>query len=135
MNILLTGGAGYIGSDTCVELVKAGYRVAAADNLCNSKAETIDTIKQSTGKDLIFHKMNVTDEKAVEDLFSKYDFDGIIHFAGFKAVGESVDKPIEYYYNNIVSTMILAKACLKYGVHKFVFSSSATVYGENKVPF
>lgn len=135
MNILVTGGAGYIGSHTCVSLLEAGHRVVVADNLCNSKAETIDKIKHITGKDVIFYKIDVTDERLVEELFSKHDFDGVIHFAGLKAVGESVEKPLEYYYNNIVSTMLLTKACTKYNVNKFVFSSSATVYGENKVPF
>lgn len=135
MTILVTGGAGYIGSHTCVVLLEAGHTVIVADNLCNSKAETIDKIKQITGKNIIFYKADVTDEAAVDDVFSKYNFDGVIHFAGLKAVGESAEKPLAYYYNNIVSTMVLAKVCLKYGVNKFVFSSSATVYGENKVPF
>ncbi len=135
MTILVTGGAGYIGSHTCVALLEAGHKVIVADNLCNSKAETIDKIKQITGKDVTFYKIDVTDEAAVDSIFSKHKIDGIIHFAGLKAVGESVEKPLAYYYNNLVSTMVLAKACSKYGVKRFVFSSSATVYGENKVPF
>ena len=135
MTILVTGGAGYIGSHTCVALLEAGHKVIVADNLCNSKAETIDKIKQITGKDATFYKIDVTDEAAVDSIFSKHKIDGIIHFAGLKAVGESVEKPLAYYYNNLVSTMVLAKACSKYGVKRFVFSSSATVYGENKVPF
>ena len=135
MHILVTGGAGYIGSHTCVELLNNNHTVIVADNLCNSKAETIDRIKQITGRDVIFYKVDVTDKKAVDSIFSTHSIDGVIHFAGLKAVGESVENPLQYYYNNTVSTMVLAKACLKYGVNKFVFSSSATVYGENKVPF
>ena len=135
MNILVTGGAGYIGSHTCVELLNNNHSVIIADNLCNSKIESIEKIKQITNKDVIFYPVDVTDEQAVESIFSSYQIDGVIHFAGLKAVGESVEKPLEYYYNNIVSTIILSKACIKYNVNKFVFSSSATVYGENKVPF
>lgn len=135
MIILVTGGAGYIGSHTCVALLEAGYSVVVADKLYNSKIETIDKIKQITGKDIIFYKIDITDKVAVEQVFNDHPLEGVIHFAGFKAVGESVEKPLEYYYNNTVSTMVLSDACLKYGVEKFVFSSSATVYGENKVPF
>jgi UDP-glucose 4-epimerase len=135
MNILVTGGAGYIGSHTCVALLEAGLTVIVADNLCNSKAETIDKVKKITGKDIVFYNIDVTDEAAVEEVFTKHDIDGVIHFAGLKAVGESVEKPLFYYYNNLVSTMVLAKACIKHGVEKFVFSSSATVYGDNTVPF
>jgi len=135
MNILVTGGAGYIGSHTCVALIKAGHTVIVADNLCNSKVETLDKLKQITGKDILFYQVDVTDEAAVETIFSSHLIDGVIHFAGLKAVGESVEKPLKYYYNNLVSTMVLSKVCLKYGVKKIVFSSSATVYGDNKVPF
>ncbi|MGI6712394.1 MAG: UDP-glucose 4-epimerase GalE [Bacillota bacterium] len=135
MNILVTGGAGFIGSHTCVSLLEAGHRVIVADNLSNSKAETIEKIKSITAQDVTFYRIDVTDEAGVEAVFSRHQIDGVIHFAGFKAVGESVEKPLEYYYNNVVGTMVLSKACLKYGVGKFVFSSSATVYGENKVPF
>ena len=135
MNILVTGGAGYIGSHTCVELLNNNHSVIIADNLCNSKIESIEKIKQITNKDVIFYPVDVTDEQAVESIFSSCQIDGVIHFAGLKAVGESVSKPLEYYYNNIVSTIILSKACIKHNVNKFVFSSSATVYGENKVPF
>jgi UDP-glucose 4-epimerase len=135
MNILVTGGAGYIGSHTCVALLEAGHKVIVADNLCNSKAETIEQVKQITNKGLTFYKLDVTDEAALDTIFDKHLIDGIIHFAGLKAVGESVEKPLAYYYNNTVSTMVLAKACQKYGVKRFVFSSSATVYGENEVPF
>lgn len=135
MQILVAGGAGYIGSHTCVALLEAGHTVLIADNLCNSKALVLDKIKEITGKELKLYQIDVTDEAAVDIIFSTNQIDGVIHFAGFKAVGESVKKPLEYYYNNLVSTMVLSQACLKYGVMKFVFSSSATVYGENEVPF
>lgn len=135
MNILVTGGAGYIGSHTCVALVEAGHTVIVADNLCNSKVETIDRVKQITNREITFYEIDVTDKAAVNQVFSKHKLDGVIHFAGLKAVGESVEKPLDYYYNNLVSTMILAKICKTYDVNKFVFSSSATVYGENAVPF
>ena len=134
MNILVTGGAGYIGSHTCVELLKNNHSVVIADNLCNSNIKTIDKIKQITNKDVTFYQIDVTDEHAVESIFNKHKIDGVIHFAGLKAVGESVEKPLQYYYNNIVSTMILAKACIKHNVNKFVFSSSATVYGDQPSP-
>lgn len=135
MNILVTGGAGYIGSHTCVELLNSGHSVIIADNLSNSKAETIEKIKQITKKEVLFYKIDVTDEEAVDSIFSNNKIDGVIHFAGYKAVGESVEKPLKYYNNNIVSTLVLVNACLNHGVKRFVFSSSATVYGENKVPF
>lgn len=135
MNILVTGGAGYIGSHTCVALMEAGHTVIVADNLCNSKAETIERVERITNKEITFYQIDVTDGKMVDALFSNHPLDGVIHFAGLKAVGESVEKPLAYYYNNIVSTMILSQACQKYGVKRFVFSSSATVYGENQVPF
>ena len=135
MNILVTGGTGYIGSHTCVTLINAGHSVIVADNLINSKIEAIDRIKQITGNDLLFYNIDVTDEAAVNPVFSAHHIDGIIHFAGLKSVGESVQKPLDYYYNNIVSTMILSKACLKHNIRRFVFSSSATVYGDNRVPF
>jgi UDP-glucose 4-epimerase len=135
MNILVTGGAGYIGSHTCVELLNNNHSVIIADNLCNSKIQTIEKIKQISNKDVIFYQVDVSDEQEIESIFLSHQIDGVIHFAGLKAVGESVEKPLEYYYNNIVSTIILSKACIKYNVNKFVFSSSATVYGENQVPF
>ena len=135
MNVLVTGGAGYIGSHTCVALLEAGHTVIVVDNLFNSKIETVDKIKQITGNDILFYQLDVTDGNKVEELFSKHNIDGVIHFAGFKAVGESSKKPLSYYYNNLVSTMVLAKLCLRYGVGKFIFSSSATVYGDNRDPF
>lgn len=135
MNILVTGGAGYIGSHTCVALLEAGHKVIIADNLCNSKIEAVENIKNISNKEVTFYKIDVTDEEATEKIFSEHKLDGVIHFAGLKAVGESVEKPLEYYRNNLVSTMVLCKMCKKYNVNKFVFSSSATVYGDNKVPF
>lgn len=135
MNVLVTGGTGYIGSHTCVELINSGHSVVIADNLSNSKIKVLDDIRQITGKDVIFHKIDVTNEEAVNSIFSCHKIDGVIHFAGLKAVGESITKPLSYYYNNILSTMVLIRTCLKYSVNKFVFSSSATVYGDNKVPF
>jgi UDP-glucose 4-epimerase len=135
MNILVTGGAGYIGTHTCVALLQAGHTVIIVDNLCNSKHENVEKIIEIAEKEVTFYEIDVTDAEAVDVIFSNYNIDGVIHFAGLKAVGESVEKPLAYYYNNIVSTMILAKACEKYNVNKFVFSSSATVYGDNTVPF
>lgn len=135
MNILVTGGAGYIGSHTCVALLERGHSVIVADNLSNSRAEVIDRVKQIAKRDVTFYRVDVTDRDAMDTIFADHKPEGIIHFAGLKAVGESVEKPLEYYYNNTVSTMVLAGACQKHGVKKFVFSSSATVYGENKVPF
>lgn len=135
MNILVTGGAGFIGSHTCVALLEAGHSVIIADNLCNSKREVVENIMHISNKEVIFYEIDVTNAQTVEEVFQEHQIDGVIHFAGLKAVGESVEKPVDYYFNNIVSTMILAKVCLKYGVQRFVFSSSATVYGDNQVPF
>jgi UDP-glucose 4-epimerase len=135
MNILVTGGTGYVGSHTCVELLNKNHSVIIVDNLINSKIETIDKIIQITNKNISFYQIDVTDEYALDQIFINHKIDGVIHFAGLKAVGESVELPLTYYYNNLVSTMILSKLCLKYNVNKFVFSSSATVYGDNKVPF
>jgi len=135
MQILVTGGAGYIGSHTCLALLQAGYEVIVADNLCNSKKQSIERVQELTGKKIKFYQIDVTDEQAVEQIFKEQKIDGIIHFAGLKAVGESVEQPVRYYYNNITSTLTLCKVMKKYGVNKFVFSSSATVYGENEIPF
>ena len=135
MNILVAGGAGYIGTHICVALLEAGHSVIIADNLCNSKESNLDKVRQITNKEMTFYKIDVTDEHALESIFSHHKIDGVIHLAGFKAVGKSVETPLTYYFNNIVSTMLLAKLCLKYHVNRFVFSSSATVYGENIVPF
>src|SRR5690554_6064192 len=135
MNIFVTGGAGYIGTHTCVELIKAGHEVIVADNLMNSRKEALEKVTEITGKEITFYEVDVTDKGEVEKIFENHTIDGVIHFAGLKAVGESVAKPLAYYYNNLVSTMVLAEACLKHKVGRFVFSSSATVYGDNIVPF
>ncbi len=134
MNILVTGGLGFIGSHTVIELIKSNHQVVIVDNLINSKVEVLDKINEICGVRPEFYQMDVTDESAVEEIFKTHSFDGLIHFAGLKAVGESVEKPIAYYYNNLVSTMVLSKLCLKYSVNRFVFSSSATVYGDQTSP-
>lgn len=130
MSILVTGGAGFIGSHTCVELINSGYDVVVADNLYNSKALVIDRIEQITGKRPAFYEIDICDREALNALFEKESIDAVIHFAGYKAVGESTRKPIEYYYNNLVSTLILTDVMRNHGCKKIVFSSSATVYGD-----
>lgn len=130
MTILVTGGTGFIGSHTCVELLNAGYDVVIADNLYNSKELVVDRIEQITGKRPRFYNIDVTDKKAVNALFDKEKIDAAIHFAGYKAVGESTRKPIEYYHNNIESTLVLTDAMRNHGCKKIIFSSSATVYGD-----
>lgn len=134
MNILVTGGLGFIGSHTVVELVAKGHEVIIADNLVNAKIEVLDKLQEITGVRPVFYQVDVTEEEKVEAIFNRHRIDGVIHFAGLKAVGESVAKPLEYYYNNLVSTMTLGKLCVKHGVEKFVFSSSATVYGDQPSP-
>ena len=134
MNILVTGGLGFIGSHTTIELIKNNHEVIIADNLINSKVEVLDKLSTITGFKPSFYQIDVTDEAKVEEIFDNHKINGVIHFAGLKAVGESVSKPLEYYYNNLVSTMVLSKMCVKYGVGKFVFSSSATVYGDQPSP-
>jgi len=134
MNILVTGGLGFIGSHTTIELIKNNHTVIIADNLINSKIEVLDKLYTITGIKPTFYQIDVTDEAKVEEIFNNHKIDGVIHFAGLKAVGESVSKPLEYYFNNLVSTMVLSKMCVKYGVNKFVFSSSATVYGDQPSP-
>ena len=132
MKILVTGGAGYIGSHTCVELLNAGYEVVILDNLYNSNRKAVDRIEQITNKSVIFYEIDITDKEAVQRLFDEQDIDGVIHFAGLKAVGESVHKPIEYYHTNIEGTLILVDQMQKHHVKNLIFSSSATVYGEPK---
>lgn len=132
MAVLVTGGAGYIGSHTCVELLNAGKEVVVIDNLCNSCEEALERVKKITGKELTFYQADLLDRKAVEEVFEKEEIESVIHFAGLKAVGESVQKPLEYYYNNITGTLVLCDVMRKYGVKKLVFSSSATVYGSPK---
>jgi UDP-glucose 4-epimerase len=118
MNILVTGGLGFIGSHTTIELIKNNHEVIIADSLINSKIEVLDKLSTITGIKPSFYQIDVTDEAKVEEILSSHKIDGVIHFAGLKAVGESVSKPLEYYYNNLVSTMILSKMCVKYGVGK-----------------
>lgn len=130
MKILVTGGAGYIGSHTVVELVEAGHSVVAVDNLSNSNAESLRRVEKIVGQPIPFHKIDVCNNKALEKVFEKNVFDAVIHFAGLKAVGESVSKPLEYYRNNIDSTLALLEVMNKHAVKKLIFSSSATVYGE-----
>lgn len=135
MNILVTGGTGFIGSHTVVELIDNGYDVVIADNLINSKLEVMERIYQITGVRPLFYKIDVTDEQMLREFFQEQKIDGIIHFAGLKAVGESISRPLDYYYNNILSTIVLSRMSLMHGVNKFVFSSSATVYGYQPYPF
>lgn len=130
MNILVTGGAGYIGSHTCVELLNAGYDVVVVDNLYNSSAKALERVQQITGKALKFYENDILDAEAMNRIFEENQIDAVIHFAGLKAVGESVAKPIEYYHNNITGTLILVDAMRKHGVKNIIFSSSATVYGD-----
>ena len=130
MKILVTGGAGYIGSHTCVELLEAGYDVVVVDNLYNASEKSIERVKEITGKDLTFYQADILDEEALDKIFDKEKVDGVIHFAGLKAVGESVAKPLEYYKNNITGTLILCEVMRKHNVKNIIFSSSATVYGD-----
>ncbi len=132
MAVLVTGGAGYIGSHTCVELLNEGYEVVVIDNLSNSSEKSLERVTEITGKQLTFYKADLLDREAIEDIFNNENIDSLIHFAGLKAVGESVSKPLEYYYNNITGTLILCDLMRKYGVKNLVFSSSATVYGNPK---
>ena len=132
MSILVSGGAGYIGSHTCVELIQADYDIVVADNLVNSSEKAIRRIEQIVGKPVPFVKAELCNPHEVEALFNQYpDIDAVIHFAGLKAVGESVKKPLEYYTNNLVNTLMILNTMRSHGVKNFVFSSSATVYGED----
>ena len=127
--ILVTGGAGYIGSHTCVELLNAGYDVVVVDNLCNSCRESLKRVEEITGKKLTFYEVDLLDEPVLDAVFQNENIDAVIHFAGLKAVGESVYKPLEYYHNNITGTLILCDVMRRHGCKSIVFSSSATVYG------
>lgn len=129
MAILVTGGAGYIGSHTCVELLNNQYEIVVIDNLSNSSAESITRVQEITGKSFPFYKEDLLNREAVDTIFRENQIDAVIHFAAFKAVGESVMMPLSYYHNNITSTLILCDVMSKYNVKQFVFSSSATVYG------
>lgn len=134
LKILVTGGLGYIGSHTVVELLERGYKVVIIDNLINSQQETYNKITNIAFRKSTFIKMDVTDYDSVDALFHNHHFDFIIHFAGLKAVGESVEKPLQYYKNNVLGTIVLSELAIKYNVRNFIFSSSATVYGNNPSP-
>ncbi|MGI6217684.1 MAG: SDR family NAD(P)-dependent oxidoreductase, partial [Coriobacteriales bacterium] len=134
--ILVTGGTGFIGSHTCVELVEQGYDVVVADNLSNSKEEPLNRIEKITGTRPRFYNVDIRDRAGLDAMFdAEPDIEAVIHFAGLKAVGESVQKPLEYYGNNISGTIVLCEAMRDHGVKSIVFSSSATVYGNNPVPY
>ena len=130
MNVLVCGGTGYIGSHVCVELLNAGYEVTVIDDFSNSRPEVLGYIKQITGKEVKFYEFNILDEEKTEAVFKENKLDAVIHCAAFKAVGESVEKPIEYCTNNLTTTLIVSKMMKKYHVNQIVFSSSATVYGD-----
>ena len=133
MTILVTGGLGFIGSHAVVELLDANYDVVVIDNLSNSSIDVKDKIKEITGKDIVFYQDDVCDLEALEKIFTNHKIDAVMHFAGYKAVGESVQKPIMYYENNLVSTLHLCKKMLEHDCYKMIFSSSATVYGDPEV--
>lgn len=135
MSVLVTGGAGYIGSHTCVQLLTAGYDAVVLDNLSNSKLEAVRRISELAGKDFTFIKGDISDSSLLDEIFEKYDIDSVIHFAGLKAVGESVSVPLRYYRNNVSGSVVLFEAMQKHNVKNIVFSSSATVYGmTDKMP-
>ena len=133
MPVLVTGGAGYIGSHTCVQLLKENYEVVVLDNLSNSSPKALQRIEDISGKTIMFYQADLLDRQAVERVFEENDITGVLHFAGLKAVGESVEKPLHYYHNNITGTLILCGIMKSYGVKTLVFSSSATVYGTPKI--
>ncbi len=136
MKVLVTGGTGYIGSHNCIDLLNCGHDVVVADNLSNSKIDVIDRVKEITGKSVSFYKIDIMDKGGLENIFRQHDVDAVIHFAGLKAVGESVTVPLRYYHNNITGSIILFKLMQKYHVKKMIFSSSATVYStSDKVPY
>ncbi|MCI6886827.1 MAG: UDP-glucose 4-epimerase GalE [Lachnospiraceae bacterium] len=130
MRILVTGGAGYIGSHTCVELLNEGYEVVVVDNLYNASEKALERVEQITGRKVTFYEADLLDQPAIDAIFDKEAIDAVIHFAGYKAVGESVQKPIEYYHNNMTGTLLLCDSMRRHGVKNIIFSSSATVYGD-----
>lgn len=130
MRVLVTGGAGYIGSHTCVELLNAGHEVVVVDNLCNSKISVLDRVRQIAGRSLLFYNLDVRDKAALSTVFDAHHIEAVIHFAGLKSVGESVSMPLQYYDNNVYGTLVLAAVMAEHGVFNLVFSSSATVYGD-----
>lgn len=133
MNILVTGGAGYIGSHTCVELLNAGHDIIVLDNLCNSSAESLERVQQITGRALTFYRADLLDKPVVDRVLDRHRIDAVIHFAGLKAVPESVEKPLKYYNNNLTGTLNLCTSMREHGIKNLIFSSSATVYGEAEV--
>jgi UDP-glucose 4-epimerase len=133
MKILVTGGTGYIGSHTCIELIKANYEVVVVDNLCNSSLESLKRVEELSGSEIPFHKVDVRDKDSLTGIFQQHSIDGVIHFAGLKAVGESIERPIEYYDTNVGGTFILAEVMRRFNCKMFVFSSSATVYGDPSI--
>lgn len=136
MRILVTGGTGYIGSHTVLSLQEAGHDVVVIDNLVNSSEESLRRVAELSGKEAVFHNVDLVDEPAVDAVFAQDRIDAVIHFAGLKAVGESVRQPLKYYYNNLVGTLNLIRVMDKHDVRSLVFSSSATVYGEhNPIPY
>ena len=135
MKVLVTGGAGYIGSHTCVELIESGYTPIVVDNLCNSSAKSLERVKEITGQEVAFYQGDVCDEALLDSILKEHEVVCAIHFAGLKAVGESVAMPLEYYRNNLLSTLTLCKVLGRHNVKKIIFSSSATVYsGDNEMP-
>lgn len=130
MRILVTGGAGYIGSHTCVELLNEGYEVVVVDNLYNASRKSLERVQEITGKTLTFYQADLLDQPAIDKILDQEKVDAVIHFAGYKAVGESVAKPIEYYHNNITGTLLLCDSMRRHNVKNIIFSSSATVYGD-----
>ena len=130
MSILVTGGAGYSGSHSCVELLEAGYEVVVVDNLYNASPKAIERVEEITGKKVKFYNVDMLDKEAMNEIFERESIDSVIHFAGYKAVGESVRKPLEYYHNNITGTLLLCDVMRNHGVKNIIFSSSATVYGD-----
>ena len=135
MNVLVTGGAGYIGSHTCVELLESGYEVVVIDNLCNSNPKSLERVEMLTGKKVTFYEGDVRDEALLKKIFAEHSIECVIHFAGLKAVGESVAIPWKYYDNNLNSTLVLTKVMEEVGMKNIIFSSSATVYsGDNEMP-
>ena len=129
--VLITGGAGYIGSHACVELLQAGFKVVVVDNFSNSKPESLSRVRQITGKTLSFYQADIRDKQALTEIFAKESPSTVIHFAGLKAVGESCELPLLYYHNNVYGTLVLTEVMSNANVKKLVFSSSATVYGES----
>lgn len=134
MSILVTGGTGYIGSHTCVELLNAGYEIVVIDNFSNSKKTVIEAIKEITNKDFKFYEVDYLDREALEKVFAENEIEAVLNFAGYKAVGESVKDPLKYYHNNVSGAIVLLQTMQKFNVKKFVFSSSATVYGLQDTP-